>query len=77
MLVLITSFFCFCDRKNGDRTPFERPRFSLPKIIEKHAVLLAGMILIFSTGICPLIVFAGLYAKLKGYGNCSWPNSGP
>lgn len=69
LLVLFASLFCFCDRRNNDGTPFERPRFSLRGIIERRAMLPAVMILIFSTGICSLIVFAGLYAKLRGYGN--------
>lgn len=69
LLVLFASLFCFCDRRNNDGSPFERPRFSLRGIMERRAMLPAVMILIFSTGICSLIVFAGLYAKLRGYGN--------
>ena len=69
LLLMAASFFCFCDGNAKPVRPGTRPHFSLLKVIEKRAVLPAIMILIFCTGICGVIVFAGLYAQYHGYGN--------
>ena len=77
LVILLAACFCFCDRKTT-RAASCRPavpaagpgrRASWAGFIEKRAILPALMILIFCTGICGVIVFAGLYALQLGFGN--------